>query len=187
VDSHYWTWVRSRRNYVWLIGPINCPITNYFSTVHTRKYTPVKYKILSFIAFLRHNIHVQLKQNGIQQSMVFCNIQALFDMPQRSHNPRILILFFKICDKEINNRFRSVPLFKRFTYANKLNFVCLNTLQFMNKLSKYAINLLTLNWYRHAHVLLLASCVSFCTARNVDSGESLSLIRISKVAVFSQK
>jgi len=35
-------------------------------------------------------------------------------MSQRSHNFHILILFFKIRDKEINNLFGSVPLFKRF-------------------------------------------------------------------------
>jgi len=54
--------------------------------------------------------------------MVLCNIQALLDMSQRSHNSRILILFFKICDKEINNHFRSLPLFKQFTYAKKTQF-----------------------------------------------------------------
>jgi len=34
-------------------------------------------------------------------------------MSQRSHNLHILILFFKIRDKEINNLFGSVPLFQR--------------------------------------------------------------------------
>jgi len=51
----------------------------------------------------------------------------------------------------------------------------------------YTFNLLTLNWYCHAHVSLLANCVSFCEARNVGSGRSLSSIRISNVAVFSRK
>jgi len=51
--------------------------------------------------------------------MVLCNNKALLDMSQRSHNSRILILFFKICDKEINNHFGSVPLFKQFTHTNK--------------------------------------------------------------------
>jgi len=63
-----------------------------------------------------------MKQHGTHQSMMFHNIQALLDMSQRSHNSRILIMFFKICDKEINNRFGSVPLFKQFTYANKTQF-----------------------------------------------------------------
>jgi len=50
---------------------------------------------------------------------MFNNIQALRNISQRSHNSRILILFFEICDKEINNHFGSVPLFKQFTCANK--------------------------------------------------------------------
>jgi len=58
-------------------------------------------------------------KNGTHQSMVLCNIQALLDMLQRSHNSHILILFFKICDKEINNLFGSVLLFKQFAYTNK--------------------------------------------------------------------
>jgi len=82
----------------------------------------VKHIILSFIAFIRHDIYVQIKQNGTQQSMMFNNIQALRDISQRSHNSRLLILLFKICDNEINNHFRSVPLFKQFTNANKTQF-----------------------------------------------------------------
>jgi len=78
--------------------------------------------ILNLIAFIRHDVCVQIKQNGTHQSIMLCNIQALLDMLQRSHNFRILILFFKICDKEINNLFRSVPLFKRFAYTNKTQF-----------------------------------------------------------------
>jgi len=35
--------------------------------------------------------------------MMFHNIQALFDMSQRSHT--FFILFFKFCDKEIYNLF----------------------------------------------------------------------------------
>jgi len=82
----------------------------------------VKHIILIFIAFIRHDIYVKIKQNGTHQSMMFNNIQALRDISQRSHNSRILILFFKICDKEINNHLRSVPLFKKFTCANKTKF-----------------------------------------------------------------
>jgi len=48
-------------------------------------YTPVKHIILSFIAFVRHDIYVQIKQNVTHQSTMFCNIQALLDMLQRSH------------------------------------------------------------------------------------------------------
>jgi len=53
---------------------------------------------------------------------MFCNIQALLDMFQRSHNFHILILFFEICDKEINHLFGSVLLFKQFAYTNKTQF-----------------------------------------------------------------
>jgi len=45
----------------------------------------------------------------------------------------------------------------------------------------------TLKCYRHAHVSLLASCVSFCAARSDSSGGNSSLIKISNVAVFSRK
>ena len=76
----------------------------------------MKHIILSFIAFIRHDIYVQIKQNGTHQSMMFNNIQALRDMLQRSHNSRILILFFKICNKEIDNLFVSVLPFKQFLY-----------------------------------------------------------------------
>jgi len=48
-------------------------------------YTPVKHKILSFIAFIRHDIYVEIKQNGTHQSTMFHNIQELLDMLQRSH------------------------------------------------------------------------------------------------------
>jgi len=75
-------------------------------------YTPVKHIILSFIAFIHHDIYVQIKQNGTHQSTMFHNIQALPDMSQRSHNFHILILFIKISDNEINNPFGSVLLFK---------------------------------------------------------------------------
>jgi len=47
------------------------------------------------MAFIRHNIYIQVKRNGTHQSTNFRNIQALLDMLQRSHNFRILILFFK--------------------------------------------------------------------------------------------
>jgi len=50
---------------------------------------------------------------------MFHDIQALFDMLQRSHNFHMLILFFNTRDKEICNPFGSVPLFKRFAYTNK--------------------------------------------------------------------
>jgi len=36
--------------------------------------------ILSFIAFIRHNIYVQIKQNGTHQSAMFHDVQALLDM-----------------------------------------------------------------------------------------------------------
>ena len=48
-------------------------------------YTPVKHVILSFIAFIRHDIYVQIKKNGTHRSTMFHNIQALLDMLQRSH------------------------------------------------------------------------------------------------------
>jgi len=51
----------------------------------------------------------------------------------------------------------------------------------------YTFNMPTLKCYRHAHVSLLASCVSFCEASSDSSGENLSLIKISNVAVFSRK
>jgi len=54
--------------------------------------------------------------------MVLCNIQALLDMLQRSHNFHILILFVMICDKEINNLFASVLLFKQVAYTYKTQF-----------------------------------------------------------------
>jgi len=53
---------------------------------------------------------------------MFHNIQALLDMLQRSHNFHILILFVMIRDKEINNLFGSVLLFKQFAYTNKTQF-----------------------------------------------------------------
>ena len=49
-------------------------------------YTPVKHEILSFIGFIRHDIYVQIKQNGTHQCMMFHNIQAFLDMSQRSYN-----------------------------------------------------------------------------------------------------
>jgi len=39
MGSHYWIKDRSRRNYVWLTASNDCPNINYFSTVHTIKYT----------------------------------------------------------------------------------------------------------------------------------------------------
>jgi len=42
-------------------------------------------------------------------------------------------------------------------------------------------------WSRHTHVSLLLTCVPISAARDGSSGRNLSLIRISKVAVFSQK
>jgi len=48
-------------------------------------YTPVKHVILSFIAFIRHDMHVQIKQNSTHQNMMFYNIQLVLDMLQRSH------------------------------------------------------------------------------------------------------
>jgi len=50
--------------------------------------------------------------------MMFHNIQALLDMSQHSLDFHILILFFKICDKEINDLFGSVPLFKQIAYTD---------------------------------------------------------------------
>jgi len=44
----------------------------------------VKHIILRFIAFIRHDIYVQIKQNGTHQSMMFNNIQALREISQRS-------------------------------------------------------------------------------------------------------
>jgi len=54
--------------------------------------------------------------------MMFNNMQALRDISLRSHNSRILILSFKICDKEINDLFGSVPLYKQFTYGHRTQF-----------------------------------------------------------------
>jgi len=82
----------------------------------------MKHIILSFIVFIRHDIYAQIKQSGTHQSTMFRNIQALLDMLQRSHNFHILILFVKVCDKEINNLFGSVLLFKQFAYTNKTQF-----------------------------------------------------------------
>jgi len=48
-------------------------------------YKPVKHIILSFIAFIRHDIYVQIKQNGTHQRTMFRNIQVFLDMLQRSH------------------------------------------------------------------------------------------------------
>jgi len=78
-------------------------------------YILVKHIILSFIAFICHDIYVQIKQNGTHQSTMFHNVQALLDKSQRSHSFHILILFFNIRDKEIHNLFGLVPLFKQFT------------------------------------------------------------------------
>ena len=75
-------------------------------------YTPVKHVILSFIAFIRHDIYVQIKKNGTHRSTMFHDIQALLDMSQPSHSFHIIILFFNIRYKEIHNLFGSVPLFK---------------------------------------------------------------------------
>jgi len=52
---------------------------------HSRMYTPVKHISLSFIAFIGHDIYVQIKQNGTHQSTMFHNIQALLDVLQHSH------------------------------------------------------------------------------------------------------
>jgi len=82
-------------------------------------HTPVKHIILSFRVFIRHDIYVQIKQNGTHQSTMFHNIQVFLDMLQRSHNFHILTLFVMSCYKEINNLFGSVPLFKQFAYTNK--------------------------------------------------------------------
>ena len=85
-------------------------------------HTPVKHIILSFIAFIRHDIYVQIKQNGTHQSTMFRNIQALLDMLQRSHNSHTGHSIFIVCDKEVNNLFKLVLLFKQFTYTNKTLF-----------------------------------------------------------------
>jgi len=53
---------------------------------------------------------------------MFHNIQSLLNMSQHSHNSHILILSFKIFDKEIYGHLGSVPLFKQFTYTNKIQF-----------------------------------------------------------------
>jgi len=89
-------------------------------------YTPVKHVILSLIAFIRHDIYVQIKQNGTHRSTMFHNIQALLNMSQPSHSFHVLIMFFNIHDKEIHNLFGSVSLFKRFTIWIRLKFVCLD-------------------------------------------------------------
>jgi len=111
MGSHYSIRDRSRRNYVWLTAPINCPNINYSSTVHTRKYTPVKYMILSFIAFIRHNLYVQIKQIGTHQNTMFRNIQALFDMSQRSHT---FIAYYYTLSNAIR---RSTIYSDRFPYS----------------------------------------------------------------------
>jgi len=54
--------------------------------------------------------------------MTLFNIQAFLDMLQHSHNFHILILFLKICDKEISNLFGSVLLFKQFVYTSQTQF-----------------------------------------------------------------
>ena len=55
-------------------------------------------------------IYVQIKQTGTHQNTTFRNIQALLDMSQRSHT---FIAYYYTLSKEINNLFRSVPLFKQ--------------------------------------------------------------------------
>jgi len=77
--------------------------------------------------------------------MMFNNIQALRDMLQRSHSSRILMLFFKICDKEINNLFGSVLLFKQFAIQIRLNFLYLDNLQFVN--FSIALNLRVIKYF----------------------------------------
>jgi len=97
-------------------SPINCPNIKYSSTVHTRKYTPVKYTILSFIAFIRHNIYVQIKQIGTHQNTTFRNIQALLNMSQRSHT------FIAYYDTLSNAIWRSIIYSDRFPYSS--NYLC---------------------------------------------------------------
>jgi len=53
---------------------------------------------------------------------MFRNIQVFLDMLQLSHNFNILILFVMVRDKEINNLFGSVLLFKQLAYTNKTQF-----------------------------------------------------------------
>jgi len=77
--------------------------------------------------------------------MTFNNIQALRDISQCSHNSRILILFFKICDKEINNLLGSVLLFKQFAIQIRLNFLYLDNLQLVNFSS--ALNLRVIKYF----------------------------------------
>jgi len=76
----------------------------------------VKHIIFGFIAFIHHNKYVQITQIGTHQYSMYHNIQALLNMSQRSKTSHILNLHLStvICDKEINNLFRSVPLFKQF-------------------------------------------------------------------------
>jgi len=45
-----------------------------------------------------------------------------FSTCHNAHILYILILFVKICDKEIDNLFGSVPLFKQFAYTNGTQF-----------------------------------------------------------------
>jgi len=94
-----------------------------------------KHIILNNIAFIRHDIYIQVKQNGTHQNTKFRNIQALLNMLQRSHKFRILILSFKICDKEINNLFGSVPYSSDLLIQIRLNFLCLDNLHLVKLLN----------------------------------------------------
>jgi len=68
-----------------------------------------------------------MKHDGTHQISMFRNIQALLNMLQRSRSSHTINSFLIVCDKEINNLFGLVPLFKHFyKILIKLNFTMLH-------------------------------------------------------------
>jgi len=60
-----------------------------------------------------------MTHKGTHQITMFHNIQALLNMLQRSHNSHTINSVLIVCDKEINNLFGLVPLFKHFFHTYK--------------------------------------------------------------------
>jgi len=119
---HYWFKARSRAD------PINCPVSSYFSTVHTRIYIYTNKIHNSYFYRFHSSRHISSNKTKNYSpnyeiswfSSTSRHVTALTYFP-------ILILCFKICDKEICNLFESVLLVKQFLVQIKLNFLCLNT------------------------------------------------------------
>jgi len=62
---------------------------------------------------------MKIKHDSTHQITMYHNIQALHCMLQCSHKSHTINSFLSVCDKEINNLWGLVHLFKPFLYTYK--------------------------------------------------------------------